>query len=455
MLHRFLFAAGCLLKYPGLIPRYRLFQKTQWLSLEELKTRQERHLVNLVNHCYEKVPYYHKLFNRIGLSPADIKTIGDLEKLPILNKRVIKSNWEDFMPVNLAGISYLNRATSGSTGTPFKYRVSKCDWEHSHALIFRDRGYAGYQLGDKIAALGCQIPLTKSPLLKKFMDFVLNQRSFYYMNVSREKSCEYFFALNQYKPLFLAGGSLPLSLFAKFLRDNGLELKFKAKAIFTNGEKLFEYQRKAIEAAIGAPVFDVYGLDDGGLSACECEEHQGLHIDMERGILEVVDGAGRQIVNQEGRVLATSLHNYALPFLRYETGDLGIINDRACGCGRGMPVLKEITGRIEGYINTTSGIKIHGSIFQAFLEKQDNISQFQVVQDTADKVVVKIVPENWELKEGIDIREIQRTITNVDPNLAVNIKFITEDELEYTRAGKYKFVINNLNTKQATEETTY
>ena len=444
MLHRLVFTAGCWVKYPGLMPKYLQLLKTQWLPLDEIRTRQERYLAGMIDHCYKNVPYYRQLFDQAGLAPSDIRTISDLQKLPMLNKQTLKSHPTEFKPMNLSRIRYLNRSTSGSTGIPLKFRVAREDWEYSQALILRDRGLAGFKLGDRTAAIGCQVPQVKPGLPRTLLDFALNHRGFYCMNVTREKAFAYFSQLNRFKPRFLMGGPLPVSLFAGFLRENDLKLHFKLQAVITNGEKLFAHQRKIIEAVLGAPVYDWYGLDDGGLSAFECKEHRGLHIDMERAILEVVDEAGRQVVNREGRILATSLHNYAQPFLRYETGDLGIISDRVCRCGRKTPLLEEITGRIEGYILTTSGVKVHGSVFQTWMDKSDHISQFQVVQEKADEVLVKVVPEKGAARVLTDVQEIQKTLAGIDPHMKVGIELITEDCLEYTAAGKYKFVFNKV-----------
>jgi phenylacetate-CoA ligase len=447
MLHRSLFTAGCLVKYPGLVPKYLQFQKTQWLSRDELRVRQEQALARLIEHCYKNVPYYHSIFNKTGLKPAEFRTISDLQKLPVLNKQTLKNHPEEFKPTYLTKMRYLNRSTSGSTGMPLKYRVSRNDWEYAQALILRDWGYAGFKPGDRNAGIGCQVPKAKPGLTNAIKKFLLNQQGFFYMNVNREKAFEYFNKLNCYKPRFLSGGPLPTSLFAKFMRDNGLELQFKLQAIITNGEKLFEHQRNIITEVLKAPVYDWYGLDDGGLSAFECSEHKGLHVDMERAILEVVDEKGQQVFNQEGRILATSLQNYAMPFLRYDTGDLGILSERVCSCGREMPLLEKITGRVEGYIETTSGIIIHGTVFQLGLDTLDNVSQFQVIQEKADEIVIKVVPDKWDAAVAPDIGEIQKTVAGIDPKMRIKIELIAEDRLEYTAAGKYRFVINKLNHK--------
>ena len=126
----------------------------QWKSYEELKKEQEIQLENIINFCYKYDPFYHKLFKSLDIKPDSIKTIEDLEKLPILNKQIIKKNWEDFKPVNLNKISYYNRSTGGSTGTPFKYRITKYERFLDGATIYTGWGYAGYELGDKMIFLG-------------------------------------------------------------------------------------------------------------------------------------------------------------------------------------------------------------------------------------------------------------------------------------------------------------
>ena len=211
MLHRFLFETGCFLKYPGLIPKYHLFEKTQWLPYEELLLKQEQALAQMVTFCYENVPYYTQQFAQLGLLPQDIMKVQDLEKLPVLNKQIVKANWDSFIPRNLKNIRYLSRATSGSTGTPFKYRISIEDWETSLAMMFRDRGHGGYKPGDRIAYLSCRIPPPGQDGMTKARNFIANQKSFYFINVDRQSALKNFKRLNDYKPLFLVGGPLPCS----------------------------------------------------------------------------------------------------------------------------------------------------------------------------------------------------------------------------------------------------
>ncbi|MCO5383595.1 MAG: hypothetical protein NHB15_17230 [Methanosarcina barkeri] len=108
-------------------PNYKKLIQNQWKSYDELKKEQELQLRQMINFSYNNVPYYHRLFRDLKLSPEDIKSIEDLEKLPILTKNIIKQNWDEFLPLNLKNMSYYNLTTGGSTGSPLRFRLTKYD----------------------------------------------------------------------------------------------------------------------------------------------------------------------------------------------------------------------------------------------------------------------------------------------------------------------------------------
>lgn len=118
-------------------PTYKRLIQNQWKSYDELKKEQETHLRKIINFSYNNVPYYHRLFRDLKLGPENIKNIEDLEKLPILTKDIIKQNWNEFVPVNLKNMSYYNLTTGGSTGSPLRFRLSKCDRFFAGSLLYR------------------------------------------------------------------------------------------------------------------------------------------------------------------------------------------------------------------------------------------------------------------------------------------------------------------------------
>ena len=248
-------------------------------------------------------------------------------------------------------------------------------------------------------------------------------------------------------------GGIPMSskvmrfiyFFAKWIEGHSIEI-YQPLAVFTTAEKLYANMlRERIETVFNCDVYDAYGLTDRGPGAYESSEHSGLHIDTERSIMEVVDIDGNQLEKGEEEILATSLYNYAMPFIRYDTGDLGYIIDDVCGCGRGHRLLKELGGRSVDVLITPEGKNVHGWFFlYIFWEYCKGVKEYQVIQEKLDKIVIKIVPEE-DFDEGqLDkIREIIR-----ERSEGWNIKFKFVDEIERTGAGKYKFIVNNMGEKQ-------
>lgn len=423
-------------------PVYKKLVRNQWKSYDDLKRDQEKQLRYLIEFSYENVPYYHNLFERLGLLPMDIRTIEDLENLPILTKDIIKKHWEELKPRNLSSMKYYNRATGGSTGTPMQYRLSKRDRFLSGALLYRGWGYGGFELGDKMAFLGgSSLGIgIKFDLTKKVHEIARNIRKLSSFDMGESEMGEYTQILNSFRPRFIMGYASSIYFYTRWLEESHISIP-PPEGVFSTAEKLFPHMRKTIGDLFGCDVYDNYGLNDGGVSAFDCPEHAGLHIDTERSIMEVVDSKGHQIDCGEGQILATSLHNFAMPFIRYTTGDDGHIIDDVCGCGREYPLLKEIIGRTTDVLFTPEGKNIHGWFFlYIFWDYGKGIKEYQVIQETIEKIVVKIVPEvDFDEKQLDRIRVV---IAKRSPGWEIEFKFV--DAIERTGAGKYKFIINEV-----------
>lgn len=441
MLHKGLFILAHQCYDTSFYPTYKKLVKNQWKPYSELKHDQEKKLMQMIGLAYENVPYYHNLFKGLGIRPGDIRTVEDLEKLPILTKDIIKNNWEDFKPANLSSMKYYNRATGGSTGTPMQYRLSKHDRFLGGALLYRGWGYGGYGLGDKMVFLaGSSLDIgTKSNLATKVHEIVRYLKKLSSFDMGEIEMRHYAEVLNTFHPKFIRGYASSIYFFAQWLDENDISV-LSPDAVFTTAEKLFPHMRKTIGDVFSCDVFDTYGLNDGGISAYECSEHSGLHIDTERSIMEVVDPEGLQVHSGQGNILATSLNNYAMPFIRYNTGDEGDLLDDGCSCGRGYPVLKEILGRQQEMLITPEGKHIHGSFLSIAIKGIPHVREFQIRQTKVDRLVFKIVPE-----PGFDeanLEHIRGAIKLRSIGWKIDLQLV--DAIERTRAGKYKYVINEV-----------
>lgn len=422
-------------------PVYKTLLKNQWKEYVELKKAQDKKLRKMIKFAYDKVPYYHNLFRKLNLRPDDILNVEDLEKLPILTKDTIKQHWDDFKPLNLEKIKYYDMATGGSTGIPLRYRLEKMDKTLGNALMYRGWNYGGYNLGDKIVFLaGASLNIGTGSLVKdKIYEIAMNARFLSSFDMGEKEMRSYVNTINSFRPPFIRGYASSVYFFARWIEQNDLRIH-KPRSVFTTAEKLFPEMRETIENVFGCEVYDGYGLNDGGVSACECSEHCGLHIDTERSVMEVVDPKGDQLEEGEGRIIATSLSNYAMPFIRYDTGDLGRITDDPCPCGRGYKLLREVIGRSVDLLITPEGKMIHGEFISHIFWEMEGVSEFQVVQDRAEEITIYIVPD-----EGFDEAQLGRLLGYImarSPDWKVNIRMI--DRIRRTAAGKYKFVINNM-----------
>jgi phenylacetate-CoA ligase len=441
MLRKLLFITAHSLYNSKFYRIYQQIQKNQWKQFEVLKKGQESQLKNIIKFSYNNVPYYRDLFDNLDLLPDEVQKVKDLEKLPILTKEIIKDNQDKFIPENIGKIKYVNKATSGSTGKPLKYRITKFERILQMALRYRSWSISGYSLGDKVVILGgSSVMPGKKNRGKDFFNRIF--RNFLFLSsfgINDKKLEEYADLINTLQPKIGYGYAGAWYLFAKFLERKNLKIH-TPKAIYTTAEKLLPEMRDGIESVFGAEVYDCYGLNDGGISAYECPLHTGLHINTESGILEVVDEKGFQIEEGRGKILATSLHNYAMPFIRYDTGDLGYLIRDSCRCGRGYRLLKEVIGRQQEFLITPEGNKIHGEFFSHIFREVAEIKEFQAFQDEIDSVSIRI-------KKDVGFKEkqlgfIERAIKNKSPKWKVEFEFV--EKIETTPAGKYKFVINRI-----------
>ena len=440
-MHQMLFKLGYGLKRPMLLKYYEEYCLNNLKTNTELEAQQSQALKKMIAFCYENVPYYQKLFKSLGMKNNDINSIKDLERLPILSKAQIKNEMEEFWP-NKCGQAYIDKGSGGSTGMPLKYRLSHECYERGFALLFRGWKFAGYELGDRMAVVaGASLVSTsdKEAIKKKIQDYVMNFHCYSSYGMDNNTLNLYFAHLNKWKPSYFYGYASSLYLLAKYISENNLVLKFHPKSIFSTSEVLINQQREVIEHVFQTKVFDTYGVNDGGLSAFECPVHDGMHIDYERSIIQTVDDQGKVVTGQIGRIIGTSLYNYAMPFIRYETGDLGLIDTvTSCACGCKRPLLKQVYGRTTDYLKLNG--KIIGSPVLTVLMGKVDLENYQIVQVNSNTINIKYV--NSSLLASEDTKFIERSFFEHVGPIKINFEKVKPEEL--SAKNKHKFIINEV-----------
>ena len=442
MIRRCLSICSHELLYAHFYPTYRRLVKNQYTNYDELRREQEKKLRRMIKFAYYHVPFYHKILKNCKLTCDDINTLDDLKRLPIINKEIIKNNWDDFRPTNLDKLNHYVWATGGTSGTPLKYRISKHDRFMGAALMYRGWSYAGYKLGDKIFFLGgTSLGVDSSTSMFQKMDCIarniLKLSSF---DMGQTELDSYISRINNFQPNYAYGYPSSFYFFSKWIEENNYRV-YSPRAIFTTSEKLLPIMREKTQVVFGSEVYDTYGVNDGGISAFECSEHNGFHIDTERSILEVIDENDETIEEGEGKIIATSLYNCSMPLIRYETGDIGHLLLANCACGRQHKLLKEIIGRSSDMLISPEGKNIHGWFFlYIFWQYCKGIKEYQVVQETLEKITIKIVPEDDFDERQLDI--IRSLVSEKSKRWILDFKIV--DKIEKTKAGKYKFIENKI-----------
>ncbi|XXM72951.1 phenylacetate--CoA ligase family protein [Lysinibacillus sphaericus] len=435
-----LFKLGFYMKRPEVIRSYKEIKSLNNNNLQELEEYQNRLLRKLISHAVKEVPYYENLFKTLKLSVNDIETVKDLIKLPILTKEDIKKDPESFISKKYLQDA-IKGSTGGSTGKPLKYYMSNKDYSMGVAQLLRGFEFAGYKLGDSMAIIaGSSLVSSKQSIKSKINDWVMNFKHYSSYGMSEEDLEEYYRQINKTRPRFIRGYASSIYLFAKYIKDYDLSLKYdNLSAIFTTAEKLMPQQRKIIEEVFGCEVFDNYGLNDGGISAFECNYHQGLHIDYERSILEVTSFDGEsQLLDKQGKLIATSLHNYVMPFIRYDTGDLGSISSHPCECGCSRPLLREISGRVTDYLKI-NGTYIGSPVLTVLMGRVDT-ENYQIIQTGENSIEINIIKgSNYTAAdEDFISNSFREHVQNI------NIRFNYFENLSgfMQSNNKFKFIIN-------------
>ncbi|MGH8851828.1 MAG: phenylacetate--CoA ligase family protein [Casimicrobiaceae bacterium] len=411
-------------------------------SRAALRQFQVRKLRVLVAHCRRDVAAYREHWRAADLSPADITTPEDIRHLPTIGKNELRSRPVGATIVDGADPRRLVRhLTSGSSGQPFTIYRSK---REEHLLnLFRMRAYArvGVRLFDRIARFQ-QMPLDR---LRRCWPGRLRQG----LGIYREEVLDAMAPVDEMieqllrcRPDVVAGYASTLQHVAAGLRERGLDRTLHPRVVFTGAEVLGTAARRRIEQAFSAPLVDLYGSHEFNLLASQCRESDGYHVCDDNVLLEVLGEDGRPVgIGETGEVVATALHSYTMPFVRYRTGDLAIRGPDACPCGRAFSTLRAIQGRATDYLRLPGGRCVHPFVITGYVAEREAgwVSQLQLVETDLGRVLLKIQPESAPRPEDIErVRAFGAAILGADVHFDVTLV----DGFVPHRSGKFPLYVS-------------
>jgi len=419
-------------------------EKTQWLYINEIKKTQWKKLKNLLEYVYANVPYYHRVFKALNMTPRDIATPDDFRKLSLLDKEDIRNNIKNIVSSNYKIKDLIPNSTGGSTGVKLNFFNDRKRSGFVSAIVLRNDSWADLNIGDKSAKLwGSPFDISLQDNLKgKISNKLLRTLFLSSYNLSEQNMFIYARKLIQYKPKIVVGYSSALYLFAKFLEES--EIKgINPKSIINSAEVLYDYQRKLIESVFGCKVFNRYGCREFSTIAQECSEHLGIHINAEHVYVECLKKSGEPAApGESGELIITDLDNYGMPFIRYRIGDIGVLSNRKCNCGRELPIIEKIEGRTFDIIVGTNGEHLGGTFWTILLRTYvEGIKQFQVVQEAKNEINIKIVIDKVFKMEYINTLK-NKIYEYCGEDMRINFEIM--NEIHPTKSGKFRFVVSKI-----------
>jgi phenylacetate-CoA ligase len=419
--------------------------ETQWWDLERLRELQLAKLSRTLLHAKRTVPYFGKLLHDTREVRIEEEPLAVYAELPYLTKETVRENFpHGIVSTEFSPSECKKTATAGSTGKPLEYLVSRDGYAAWWAHHLRAFEAAGYRLGDRIVYLASIRELTAS---RRIRDFLIRQIQLDAYESSDELFERYIDRIRKFRPRILRGYPEMLFLAADLVERRGIT-DIRPVSIITNSNKLHQFQREYLEKVFQAPVFDLYSCPESGALAFECEKHEGYHLALEHGVLELADESLRPIQSGTGAVVSTNLDNLAMGIIRYATGDFATSSGRTCSCGRGLPLIDAVEGRSHSLVVTRDGRYLHGTLFEGpflhtetYKELGQWVDHIQFVQENEELLVIKMVKEREMNEKGLKyvVSEVEKLL---GPGMKVEIEFV--DKIDIPESGKRQLVVSKV-----------
>jgi phenylacetate-CoA ligase len=417
----------------GKIMALRRLVMNQRLTQVELEALREKRLRAVIRNAYEHVPYYRSLFRSEGISPDEIRTVDDLRKVPVTSKNDLRAGGVERIASEWADLSKcIPSTTSGSSGQPFTVYRTQDEFLKRRLLILAALISIGYGPTDKLMLVGPQRPEKKEfyTRLGLFREEALPLSMPFEEQIRRMKD---------FQPSIMWGYT---SAIRALIHDLGYPLRelVDPKILITSAEVCDAVLKKRLETDLDAEIFDFYLAEECGLIAWECPAHNGLHLNSDHFILELGDRGEPSGSGGAGAAFVTSLYGFVMPFIRYDLGDLIVLSDKKCSCGCSFPLIEHPIGREDDVLILPSGKILSTMQFTWILEQLPAIDQWQVIQESEQHFVLKLVMGSELGQESIQTIQARFLDYFAEP-VRLDIQFV--DYMEH-ESGKFKSFISKV-----------
>ena len=409
--------------------------------LERIKSYYDRNFdfnnefLKQINYSIRNIDYY-KNYNIC-------ETLDDFKKIPIIDKHIIRRNKDRFINKNLLNVA-IKCNTGGSSGTPLDFYLEKGvsrSKEKAHFDWYW--GLYGYKKKSKILMVRGN-PLKNNRLYE--YQSIDNKLAISCYNINENNITEVIAQINRYKPKFIHAYPSALNILTKYIQGNENRLNINIKAVFLGSEGLAESDRLFFEKMYDAYIVSWYGHSERLIHGGNCPYSDEYHFYPFYGHIELVDEHGNEITTPGiiGRIIATGLDNKVMPFIRYDTEDLGVLSEKKeCKCGFKGLTLKRIEGRKQDFVILSDGTRVSTTafVFGQHLDAFNKIIEIQIIQNEIGVIRILIVKTKYYNEtDEISLKKI--LLLSVNNKLEISFEYPLN--IKKTDNGKHRFLIQNL-----------
>ncbi len=417
-------------------------RRLEFASREQIEEMTNEKLERLLFHAYNNVPYYRRLLPECDVIKDGEVMLENFSKIPVLTKEIIRTEGENLYSSDYKSRKPYDNTSGGSTGEPVRFIQDKeyDDWNIATKLYFNM--VLGKDFGQpEIKFWGSDRDILAGNLtVKDRLINVLYNRKFFNSYRLGEKEIKSLIELNnRFKPkAYWAYMESALEL-SNYLSHHEIYFHPPEIVVSTIGPLTDEVKEK-IESNMNCKVYNQYGSREVGVVSCQCKKQRSMHTFPWWNYVEILDEQGKAVQNQEGRVVVTTLHNYSMPLIRYDIGDVAVAGGWGCDCGRNSMLLKKVVGRTLGYFKKADGSLAHSHFLVQALFFRNWIKRFQIIQDQIDHVLIKVQLNENAQADKADIEDITKK-TKILMGESCRVDFDFVEEIHRSASGKFVYTL--------------
>jgi len=392
-----LFLPGHALRGEYILRYVHQLEKTQWLPKEVIEKTQWQELLKLIKYAVAHSPFYKSLYQKHDVQIDKIRHKEDLLNIPKLTKDDLRYHQQEML-IPHTGRRLSKKTTGGSTGQAVTILKERRAMASQDAAMWRCLRWFDIDIGDKQARFW-GIPISAGTRYKnRMIDLLMNRIRLSAFNFNDQSMAQFIDKIKYFKPKYFYGYVSMLKEFAQFCERNEINVTdFGVKAVVTTSEPLFREARQYMKTVFQCPVINDYGCGEVGPIAYDCPEG-GFHLMADNLYIEILNDQGTHACNGEkGEIVVTELNNYSLPLIRYNLKDIAEVTVEGCSCGRGLPLIRNVTGRALDVLIAQNGEKVHGEYFNYIAEEIRGLGlglkQYQIIQKDRNSLEVRIVKD--------------------------------------------------------------